>query len=438
MRSASPSAGSSKPTARAASITKRASPCDGAHSRSKASAPLCVTNPKPKPPVTGHTDGGRTNFPSAFRRAGPPSARALCERARAARARAARGGAGTSALRRTGRRELQTRQRHRQSAHPNRPELDRLVELQAEHTAARRQPQRNPLIFGQNLGQLLGQIRPRPDRFGRNAWARRRRHHDQQIVPGETTPRPSPPAAGPPQIREIACVRVGSGVVARKSSRNSQGSAAVLFSGDLEPPNLFALGSALGWVVVVGAAWLLRSRLYAIFRAISLGLQITIIATLFQRFEAVWPAVALPAGRGVRALGRVDPPPAPARLVPGAVQYPRRVLRAGAMFAPPWPLRSYRLPLPWPYLPFVAAPIGVVQSLTAREEERDVVVDGTNIEGIVRAPKHAARVARPPQDRSDHRPSPSDRSMSVERLRRIAAPARCAAIPIWSCSPAIS
>jgi predicted MPP superfamily phosphohydrolase len=188
----------------------------------------------------------------------------------------------------------------------------------------------------------------------------------------------------------------------------------------LNAQTLFALGSALGWVVVVGAAWLLRSRVYAIFRAISLGLQITIIATLFQRFEAVWPAIFyLQAAAFVHSVALIRPKLRPLWYrvlfsIPGAF------FGAGAMFALPWALfEAAGFSLPWPYLPFVAALIGVVQSLTAREEERDVVVDGANIRGIVRAPKHAARVARPLKivQITDPHLGPF---MSVERLQRIA------------------
>jgi hypothetical protein len=184
--------------------------------------------------------------------------------------------------------------------------------------------------------------------------------------------------------------------------------------------NWFPLVSALGWFVVVVCAVLLRSRAYAVFRAVSLGLHSLIAVALASRFAVVWPAVLyLQLAVHLHALALVRP-----RLRPLVyrvfVSVPASFFSAGTFLAWPWALAAafgFDLPLVW--LPFALAAFGVLESLTAREEQVHLVVrDGDVVDGLRRHRSGPLRVERPLKlvQITDPHLGPF---MSVERLRRI-------------------
>lgn len=181
----------------------------------------------------------------------------------------------------------------------------------------------------------------------------------------------------------------------------------------------FALISLLGWVLVTGLA-LRRSRAYAIFRAVTLGLHVLLASALAPRFEAVWPLFYyLHAGVFVQALGLIRPR---MRSLPyrALISLPAAFFGAGTLLALPWVLvgaAGFELPAVW--LPFAAAAVGVLQSLRSKEETRDVVVaDAQVVPRLARHQAGSARVARPLRlvQISDPHLGPF---MSVERLARI-------------------
>jgi predicted MPP superfamily phosphohydrolase len=185
-------------------------------------------------------------------------------------------------------------------------------------------------------------------------------------------------------------------------------------------PTLFALFSVAGWVLVVVLGGLLRSRAYALFRAITLGVHLLLANALFQRFGQLWPLVFyLQAAVFAHSLALIRP-----RLRPfwyrAALSIPGAFFGAGTLFALPWAvLESFGVPLPGLWLPYLLAAIGVLQSLTAREEEIDIVVGGATLPGLQRAERGGAQVARPLRlvQITDPHLGPF---MSVERLRGIA------------------
>jgi predicted MPP superfamily phosphohydrolase len=187
----------------------------------------------------------------------------------------------------------------------------------------------------------------------------------------------------------------------------------------VNPSTLFALFSVAGWLTVVGGG-LLRSRAYAIFRAVSLGVHLLIANALFSRFGELWPLVFyLQAAVFVHGLALIRP-----RLRPlwyrAALSIPAAFFGAGTLFALPWAVAEalgFSLPAFW--LAYGVAAVGVLQSLTAREEEIDVVIDGSAIDGLQRASRSGAQIARPLRivQLTDPHLGPF---MSVERLRRIA------------------
>jgi len=162
------------------------------------------------------------------------------------------------------------------------------------------------------------------------------------------------------------------------------------------PMSWFALASLLGWLLVVAAAHL-RSRQYAIFSAVKLGLQSLIAVALAPRFAWVWPAFCyLQLVVHVQSLALVRP-----RLWPiwyrALVSIPAAFFGAGTLLAWPWALaRAFDFDLPWVWLPYALALIGVAESLFTRSEEFDLVVKDEDVgQGPRRHKPSALRVARP-------------------------------------------
>lgn len=181
----------------------------------------------------------------------------------------------------------------------------------------------------------------------------------------------------------------------------------------------FVIASWVGWALVVGFA-LTRSRLYATFHAVTLGLHVLFTSALVHRFEAVLPVFCyLHATVFVQALRTARPRmrSLPYRVL---VSVPAAFFGAGTLLALPWVLASaFGFDLPWVFVPYAAAAIGVLQSLTARQETRDIVVaDKLHVPQLTRHHAGDARVERPLRlvQISDPHLGPF---MSVERLAGI-------------------
>jgi predicted MPP superfamily phosphohydrolase len=184
----------------------------------------------------------------------------------------------------------------------------------------------------------------------------------------------------------------------------------------------FALWSTAAWALVVACAWCFRSRQYAIFRAVLLGLQVLFASALFPRFHSVWPlfvyghlAVFIqslmlirPKMRGFSYRALVS--------IPGAF------FGAGTLLALPWVLLSaFGIALPAAWIPYAVALVGVLQSLRSREEQVHLVVaDGESVPELKRHPKQPPSTGRPLSivQITDPHLGPF---MSVERLRGICA-----------------
>jgi len=183
----------------------------------------------------------------------------------------------------------------------------------------------------------------------------------------------------------------------------------------------FVLGSLLAWALVVGCAWFFRSRTYAIYRAVALGLEVLFASVLFPRAHAVWPLFLYGhAAMFVQSLALIRPRlrPLPYRVL---VSIPGALFGAGTALALPWVLLAafgVRLPAVW--FPYAVAAIGVVQSLRSREEDVHLTVaDGEAVPDLQRHRVSGATVARPLSivQITDPHLGPF---MSVERLRGIA------------------
>lgn len=183
--------------------------------------------------------------------------------------------------------------------------------------------------------------------------------------------------------------------------------------------SVFLLISLVGWATVVAAA-LLRSRAYAIFRGVTLGLQVLFAATLVHRFQSVLPLFCyLHAAVFVQSIGLVRPRMR-SLAYRALVSVPGAFFAAGTLLSLPWVLaRAFGFDLPFVFVPYVAAGIGVLQSSWAREEKRDIVVaDSQVVPALARHPASDARVQRPLRlvQITDPHLGPF---MSVQRLARI-------------------
>jgi uncharacterized protein len=190
----------------------------------------------------------------------------------------------------------------------------------------------------------------------------------------------------------------------------------------------FAFGSFAAWCVVVLLALGLRSRAYAAFRGVQLGLHTLLalgLAPAFAQVVSVFPVfpvfpvfVALHALVYLQSAALVRP-----RLrnfwYRALVSLPAAFFSAGTFLALPWAVAAlfgWQPPLVW--LPYALAFVGLVQSLTVREEQVDVVVADGSVPGLRRHASSAERVEHPLRivQITDPHLGPF---MSVKRLRRI-------------------
>jgi predicted MPP superfamily phosphohydrolase len=181
-----------------------------------------------------------------------------------------------------------------------------------------------------------------------------------------------------------------------------------------------------GWLAVVLAAATIRGRPYATAAAIIVGVYSLVALGMAPTFARVSPMlippfVALHVAVYVNfaALARPRMRPLAYRLL---VSWPASFFAGGTLMALPWAILSAMGFHPWvPWLPYVLGAIGLLQSLTSREESIDLVLgEGSAGTRVLPHPRGRAREERPLRivQITDPHIGPF---MSVARLRRIAA-----------------
>lgn len=184
-----------------------------------------------------------------------------------------------------------------------------------------------------------------------------------------------------------------------------------------------ALVSWLSVLVVVLAA-ALRSRPYAVFRAIQLSLHTAIVLPLYERLGAplglfVYFSVALYLSALVPLWPRLKREGALAGWLRWLVTLPAAFFVSGTVLGLPWVvLGLFGVDLPGAWLPYVLAAVGVVQSLWTRSEVVDITLDGSVVPQLSRhraGPWRAERPLRLVQITDPH----IGPFMPVSRLRRI-------------------
>jgi predicted MPP superfamily phosphohydrolase len=131
-------------------------------------------------------------------------------------------------------------------------------------------------------------------------------------------------------------------------------------------------------LLVVVLAYALRSRAYAVFRGVTLGLHVLFSSVLVSHFPpAVFPLfVALHVTVFVSSLSLVRPRPRSFGYR-WLVNVPAAFFAAGTLLALPWVVAAaFGYALPWPWLPYALAFVGTLQSLTSRRETVDVLTSG--------------------------------------------------------------
>jgi predicted MPP superfamily phosphohydrolase len=178
-----------------------------------------------------------------------------------------------------------------------------------------------------------------------------------------------------------------------------------------------------GWLTVVVAASVIRGRPFAMFVGVLVGIYSLVAAAMAPSFAAVMPIfVAFHAVVYVNflALARPRMRPLVYRLI---VSWPASFFAAGTLLAIPWAVLSAVGLHPWaPWLPYAFAAVGMLQSLTTKREEIDIVVSGPagpHADRLAPHPHGQAREERPLRivQITDPHIGPF---MSVARLRRIA------------------
>jgi uncharacterized protein len=191
------------------------------------------------------------------------------------------------------------------------------------------------------------------------------------------------------------------------------------------PLALTTIAALTAWLVMVGAAWRWRSRGYAAFAAVVLGLPTVVGLALRPHLGLLGLAVPyLQLALAIHLCMVMTRPGARPPWFRAAISVPGLWFAACTFLALPWALlAAVGLP-PWgAWVPFALGAVGLVQSLHTREETLDVVLDGEHVPHLARHPHGIATDASDRVDRplrvvqiSDPHIGPF---MSVARLRKI-------------------
>jgi predicted MPP superfamily phosphohydrolase len=160
--------------------------------------------------------------------------------------------------------------------------------------------------------------------------------------------------------------------------------------------SVFTLASLAGLTAVVALAALARGRQYATFLGVLLGIHTLSATALFPhagifRPAYVWAHAAVYVHFALLARPRMRPWPYRA-----LVSVPASYFVAATLLAVPWAILAGVGLRPWGLLlPYVAAAVGLLESLIAREEVVDVALDGAVVPGLKRHPRGSAREPRP-------------------------------------------
>lgn len=161
----------------------------------------------------------------------------------------------------------------------------------------------------------------------------------------------------------------------------------------------FAIGTWVGWAVVVGVGGVVRNRQFATFLAVLLGIYSLVAVEMASAFPRLLPGIVyfhVAVFVNFLMLARPRMRPLAYRVL---VSWPASAFAAGTLLALPWAILLVLGFHPWaPWLPYVCALFGTIQSLTTRPEEVDLVVEGLagpRVEALAPHPRGTSREPRP-------------------------------------------
>jgi uncharacterized protein len=183
-----------------------------------------------------------------------------------------------------------------------------------------------------------------------------------------------------------------------------------------------------GWLTVVTAALVGRSRTFAMFVGVIVGIYSLVASALAPSMHSILPVYAafhVTVYVNFLALSRPRMRPLVYRIL---VSWPAAFFSAGTLLAMPWAVIASLGFHPWGvWVPYVLAAIGMLQSLTTKRGEIDLVIRGpasTYVANLTPHATHPPSAAPGPDERplrivqiSDPHLGPF---MSVARLRAIA------------------
>lgn len=187
--------------------------------------------------------------------------------------------------------------------------------------------------------------------------------------------------------------------------------------------SLFTALSLVGWLIVVIAARSVRGGPFALFVGVLVGIYSVIaigLAPLFEVISPLFAALHLTVYVNFLALSRPRMRSLPFRIF---VSWPAAFFTAGTLLGLPWAVWAAFGGKPWgAWLPYALAAVGMIQSLTTKRHNVDVVIggpSGPSVDKLTPHPPGRIREDRPLRivQISDPHLGPF---MSVARLRRIA------------------
>ncbi|MGK4006267.1 metallophosphoesterase [Sorangium sp. So ce1036] len=190
----------------------------------------------------------------------------------------------------------------------------------------------------------------------------------------------------------------------------------------LTPLVLFRVASVLAWLAVVATARARRGRLYAQFVGVLLGIHTLSACAVFRHVGPLAPAFAYLHAAVYLHFFLLSRPRMRPLAYRALVSIPASFFVAAVFLSFPWAIAGALGATPYGlWVPFALAGVGTLQSLTARREEVELVVDRAHVEGLRR---HPLPREEPPGPRrplrivqiTDPHLGPF---MSVERLRGI-------------------
>ncbi|WP_437940400.1 metallophosphoesterase [Sorangium sp. So ce341] len=190
----------------------------------------------------------------------------------------------------------------------------------------------------------------------------------------------------------------------------------------LSPVVLFWVASLLAWLLVVVAARRRRGRLYARFVGVLLGIHTLIACALFRHVGPLAPAFAYLHGAAFLHFLLLSRPRMRPLAYRALVSIPASYFVAATFLSFPWAIAAGLGATPYGlWVPFALAGVGILQSLTARREEVELVVDRARVEGLKRhpLPREGAPPARRPLRVVQITDPHLGPFMSVARLRGI-------------------